>query len=188
MSFDGFVTKILDALFEKKKNTDEEFCLFCRTASPQEIQNAISSGANINGRNEFGGTPLMCAAVSNENVESIQTLLHSGAGLADIDLRKLFMDDMIDEAIRNGTDPNQNHDVQPILSYFVLEHRSAPVISLLKAGAKPNLIYTDSKGRKRTPFSDSLHMARKYADIKELHSDKKSRPFTTGIYDSIFMI
>ena len=360
MSFDGFVTKILDALFEKKKNTDEEFCLFCRTASPQEIQNAISSGANINGRNEFGGTPLMCAAVSNENVESIKTLVKFGAALVDIDdsmktvlhyavinknpevvkylldaglnlevnetdingntpltaaaqfyispkvieilakaganlnaqndegfsalgyaimyyghnnahemipalikagadvnernnpnkvtlfmmavrkinnesiieafirggadlnlrdiyghtaldhaiegnneaaikviqkfqakpkitkpapitvikpktpdidLRKLFMDDMIDEAIKNGADPNQIHDGQPILSYFVLEHRSAPVISLLKAGAKPNLIYTDSKGRKRTPFSDSLHMARKYADIKELNAE-----------------
>ena len=60
MSLDGFVTKILDALFEKKKNTDEEFCNLCRTASPQEIQNAISSGANVNGRNELSSTLNVC--------------------------------------------------------------------------------------------------------------------------------
>lgn len=200
MSFDGFITKILDALFEKKKNTDEEFCLFCRTASPQEIQIMfaaykinyesiieafIKGGADLNLRDIHGKRALEHAIEGNNKaaIKVLQefqtkpkptkpapvTVIKSEP--PDIDLRKLFMDYMIDEAIKNGADPNQTHNGQPVLSYFVLEHRSAPVISLLKAGAKPNLIYTDLKGRRRTPFPNSLLMVRKYVDIKELKAE-----------------
>jgi len=72
---------------------DNAFIELARTGTPQEVQNAISAGANVNARDENGITALMAAAEINNNPEVITALIRSGA----------------DVNARNQADSDHNH-------------------------------------------------------------------------------
>ena len=52
-----------------------------KTGTPQQIQAAIDSGADLKVRAKDGATPLMCAAQYNWNPEVILTLVKAGADI-----------------------------------------------------------------------------------------------------------
>ena len=49
----------------------EEFLEVVETGTPQEVQAAISKGADVNAKADNGGTPLMRAASGNKDPEVI---------------------------------------------------------------------------------------------------------------------
>ena len=51
------------------------------SGTPQSVQAAIDQGADVNARDAIGGTPLMWAAMYNQNPEVITTLLKAGADI-----------------------------------------------------------------------------------------------------------
>ena len=56
-----------------------------KTGTPEQLQAAIKAGAKLDDRDTIGMTPLMRAAVFNENPAVITTLLNAGAKLDDRD-------------------------------------------------------------------------------------------------------
>ena len=50
-----------------------------KDGTPEAIQEALSAGADVNARDEFGFTALILAAESNENPEVIRVLLEADA-------------------------------------------------------------------------------------------------------------
>ena len=64
------VTWLASDLFKLAKN-----------GMPQVIHDAIRRGADSNGRNEKGWTPLMCSAAFNQNPDAVTTLLQAGADI-----------------------------------------------------------------------------------------------------------
>lgn len=50
-----------------------------KTGTPEQIKKIIASGADVNARDEDGGTPLMYAVVWNKNPEVIKVLIAPGA-------------------------------------------------------------------------------------------------------------
>jgi len=58
-------------------------CFFAlvRTGTPQDVQAAISNGADVNARNSYDKTPLMEAAEYNQHPEVITALLAAGADI-----------------------------------------------------------------------------------------------------------
>ena len=60
---------------------DTSFHEFVKTATPEEIREAINSGADVNARDEDGWTALMYAAYSNGNPDVINVLLDAGADI-----------------------------------------------------------------------------------------------------------
>ena len=91
-----------------------DFFTLVGSGTPQDVQAAISKGADVSARNKVGQTPLIVAADINRNPEVITTLLKAGA---DIEAR---------DTVHGGTallwaaSFNQNPDV---------------ITALLKAGA-----------------------------------------------------
>ncbi|MDR1966368.1 MAG: ankyrin repeat domain-containing protein, partial [Synergistaceae bacterium] len=59
--------------------SDEEFFRLCENGLPAEVQAAIENGADVNARNDDGGTSLMYAAVRNNNADVIKILIKNGA-------------------------------------------------------------------------------------------------------------
>jgi ankyrin repeat protein len=51
------------------------------TGTSQSVQAAISNGADVNARNSYDKTPLMCAAEYNQHPEVIITLLATGVDI-----------------------------------------------------------------------------------------------------------
>lgn len=54
--------------------------------SRDEIHQALAHGADVNGRDQTGRTPLMCAAATGD-VTSVQCLLDAGAHVWDVDMQ-----------------------------------------------------------------------------------------------------
>ena len=59
----------------------KDFFQIVTAGTPQDVQAAISKGADVNARDEEGTTPLMHAARGNQNPEVITTLLNAGANI-----------------------------------------------------------------------------------------------------------
>ena len=76
----------LSGLF-KSGMSNEDFCRLCEKGSAGEILEALRSGANVNGINEFGWSPLMAAAAKNPSVGAIAALLDAGADLFYVDAK-----------------------------------------------------------------------------------------------------
>ena len=67
----------------------KDFFELVKTGTPQDVQAAISKGADVNAKDTEGYTPLMWAGASNPNAEVITTLLKAGA---DVNARDSFYD------------------------------------------------------------------------------------------------
>ena len=61
--------------------TADFFKLVSQGGSPQDVQAAISKGADVNARDKDGRTPLMMAAQYNQDTEVITILLKAGADI-----------------------------------------------------------------------------------------------------------
>ena len=59
----------------------KDFFELVRHGTPQDVQAAIDNGADVNARDTRGWTPLINAALFNQNPEVITTLLKAGADL-----------------------------------------------------------------------------------------------------------
>ena len=57
----------------------ESFHDLVKEADAATVQAAIDAGADLEARDEYGRTPLLIAARSNENAEVVQLLLDAGA-------------------------------------------------------------------------------------------------------------
>jgi len=51
---------------------------FWETATVDTVSDCLNSGANVNARDDYGGTPLLMAATRNENPEVLILLLDAG--------------------------------------------------------------------------------------------------------------
>ncbi len=85
------------------------------TGTPVQVQAAIRSGEDPNGRDDRGGTPLMYAAAENTNPAVIRTLIEAGA------------------------DPNARRKDGMTALMYAAEENSNPLVvtALLEAGADP---------------------------------------------------
>ena len=114
---------------------------FWQTATPQQVEAEIKAGANPNGRDEGGFTPLHQAAFW-EKPEAIKALVRAGADL---------------EAKTNTT---TFHGAPPL--HWAARGRIAATVALLDAGADPNSREIDGW----TP----LHQAAQYGTDKIIKS------------------
>jgi ankyrin repeat protein len=64
----------------------KDFFELVTAGTPQDVQAAISKGADVNARDKDDMTPLMCAAETNKNPEVITILLKAGADIKAQDL------------------------------------------------------------------------------------------------------
>ena len=79
--------KIFDGLFGlfTSRMSNDDFCHLCEKGSASEILQALQSGANVNGINKAGWSPLMVAAAANPSAEAVAALLKAGADLLYVD-------------------------------------------------------------------------------------------------------
>lgn len=73
-SYPYMILSVKDAPVEKKG-----FVAMCADSSPEEIQERISEGVDVNEKNYNGMTALMNAAMHNDNPEVIRVLIDAGA-------------------------------------------------------------------------------------------------------------
>jgi ankyrin repeat protein len=92
-----------------------DFFTLVKAGKPQQIQAAIDQGANVNAQDRDGTTPLMYAAIYNQNPEVITTLVKAGA-----DIRARTKD-----------------GVTPLMCAAKYNPSPKVIITLLKAGADP---------------------------------------------------
>ena len=74
-----FLLIMLFGLSALQSYTDEAFIEKVKTGTPGEVQEAIRAGAEVNARTVIGWTPLMWAAVFNQNPKVISLLIAAGA-------------------------------------------------------------------------------------------------------------
>jgi ankyrin repeat protein len=96
------------------KTPTTDFFELVITGTPQDVQAAITNGADVNARDKDGKTPLISAAQTNKNPEVITTLLKADA---DIEARDLLY---TGTALMWAANNNRNPEV---------------ITTLLKAGA-----------------------------------------------------
>ena len=104
------------------------------TGTSQSVQVAISNGADVNARNSYGKTPLMCAAEFNQDPEVITTLLDAGADV-------------------NAQD---NHGKTPLMYATMYNQNLEVITTLLDSGANAKL--KDNTGN--TAFDDAQTRAK----------------------------
>jgi ankyrin repeat protein len=69
------------AAVASEKTNSTQFLEVAATGTPQQIQAALSGGADVNASDKDGTTALMYAAQKNENPEVISILLKAGADI-----------------------------------------------------------------------------------------------------------
>ena len=74
------------ASYIEKLNT---FIELCRNGTPQDVEDAIKAGAEVNTKNSEGITGLIAAAAKNSNPEVIDTLIKNGADVGAKDKKSL---------------------------------------------------------------------------------------------------
>ena len=107
---------------EQTRTTD--FFALVKAGTPQSVQAAISNGAEVNTRDDYGRTPLMWAASYTENPEVISTFLKAGAEV-------------------NAQDEN---GWTPLMAAARDSHNPEVITTFLKAGAPTSRIRTRPAG------------------------------------------
>jgi hypothetical protein len=118
-----------------------------RTGTPQQVQQAINVGADVNARDKEGETPLIVAAAHNGNPEVITNLLKAGAdvnaqestfGATAILIAAGYNNlDVINVLLKAGADINAKSSLGFTPLMFAAEFNTNPEVInvLLKAGA-----------------------------------------------------
>lgn len=78
-----FFIVILSFLMLFPLMAEEDFFELCETGTALQISAAIKAGASVNDRDRDGWTPLMVAALYNDNPEVTIALLEAGASVND---------------------------------------------------------------------------------------------------------
>lgn len=102
---------------------ESSFFELCKTGTPDEITRAIQGGARVEERTEQGATPLMWAALNNQNPEVLRVLLQAGA--------------RVDERTEGG--------VTPLMAAAAKNQNPEVIIVLLNAGADGTLKSEEGK-------------------------------------------
>jgi ankyrin repeat protein len=120
----------------------EDFAALCRAGTPQEVQDAIYAGADVNARDkESGRTPLMYAAAFNGSADVISVLLNAGA--------KVNAEDKDGwTALMLASEHNDNSDVLSALIDGVLTSTDdfAALEKIFKTGKAKNFLETCATG------------------------------------------
>ena len=101
----------------------KDFFELVKSGTPQQVQDAISKGADVNAQTKEGWTPLISAVMYNQNVDVVTTLLKAGA------------------------DPNAsgNNGTTALLEAAMWNQNSEVIAALLEAGADIKARDKDSK-------------------------------------------
>ena len=93
------ILSIKDAPVEKKN-----FVALCADSSPEEIQERLSEGIDVNEKNHNGMTALMNAAMHNDNPEVIRVLVGAGAKVNSVNMNSSGNTALIFAAMYNTPD------------------------------------------------------------------------------------
>ena len=134
----------------------EKFVNLYSDGTPQEIEFSIQSGANVNAKYERGYTPLMIAAMNNNNPEVIKVLIKAGA---DINAKFKYTPfngftplmwaigennnnnpEVIDALIHAGADVNVKNEsgTTPLMIAAIRSNNPEVIKVLIQAGADVN--------------------------------------------------
>jgi len=128
-----------------------DFFQLIKNATPEDVQAAISNGADVNARTNEGTTPLMLAARYNQNPEMITTLLKAGADIKARDgdgstaliyaARHTENPEVITTLLGAGADLNVQTKAGNTALILAARYNQNPEVTmtLLKAGADVNL-------------------------------------------------
>lgn len=127
----------------------KDFFDLARAGTPQDVQAAISNGADVNARSYNGLTPLMAAAEYNQHPDMITVLLKAGTNIRARD--KVGMTALMWAAWRN-----QNPDA---------------ISTLLKAGADAKA--KNNKGYTASDYAQYNEYLKGTAALKQLEAASK---------------
>ena len=138
--------------------SDGDFLELCKSGTAREVEVAIKNGANVNARNEYGGTALMWAGIANPNPEVISVLLENGADVNDRDefgstvlmlaAAENSNPEVISVLVKNGADVNINPEGSgwTALMWAVQYNSNPKIVSiLLDSGADASVRDSDGK-------------------------------------------
>jgi beta-lactamase regulating signal transducer with metallopeptidase domain len=165
----GFVAALLAALVALSAAGKEAGNLFVSASrgTPQEVQAALDSGADVNGTEKvIGLTPLMLAAKTNRNPDVIRTLIQAGAavsarefsrGTTALQQAALYNSnpEVIQALLEAGADVNDtDYAGIGVLQYAAMGNRNPAVITAIVAGGAP-INRVDPDGRTALMFAAS---------------------------------
>ena len=145
---------------------DEAFIELCMTGTPQEVEDAIRAGSNVNAKNQHGATALIVAAGQNSNPEVITALINAGA---DVNARDEVLGftalvvavgqnnnfEVIATLLKNGADVNARDEITGMTALMVAmakDNNSEVITALLKNGADVEL--KNSLGMRAVDFAE----------------------------------
>jgi len=130
---------------------DYAFAKFYITGTPQQVENAIRKGADVNARDNRGNTPLMWAAMDNPSTEVTIVLIKAGADVNATDnsgytplmgaAGSNTNPEVITVLIKAGADVNARNSMggTPLVSAMMNTSRPVVMTTLLEAGADVNV-------------------------------------------------
>ncbi|MCL1875231.1 MAG: ankyrin repeat domain-containing protein [Synergistaceae bacterium] len=122
---------------------DSDFIELCKSASYNQIADAIKGGANVNARDEYGRTPIMWAAEWNSNPEVITVLVNAGADVNTHDETE-YLPLLSDTDEGQSSSSSQQILRNTPLMYAAFANPTPEVImTLIKAGADVNVKNTE---------------------------------------------
>lgn len=138
---------------------------FWRSATVEQVQSLINSGADVNHASAEGLTPLALAAMESSDAQVIETLLKAGADVnatdADWGWTPLFLAAMnndnaqvIDTLVAYGANVDERCvgiNSTPLIDAVVHNQNPEIILALLNAGADPNA--HDDRGLSATDYA-----------------------------------
>jgi len=166
----------------------EEFGLLCESGSPEEVAEAINSGANVNARAVNSWTALMHAALNNPNPDVLSVLIDAGADVnaRDVNSWTALMHaaagnhnpDVLSVLINAGADVNaRNVDGWTALMHAAFGSPNPDILSvLINAGA--DLWVTNSSGKTAYDYmkgNEDLNKTDLFRKIQDLYWERKDK-------------
>ena len=116
-----------------------------KTITPEQLEEYIAKGADVNAKDERGYTPLIYAAKNNKNPEIIETLLKNGAdieakdkiGSTPLMFATIMNPEVVETLLKYEADVNAKNEDGWTPLMFAIKYKQSPEIieTLLKNGA-----------------------------------------------------